>query len=62
MEETGFRKSSFCTDAHGCVEVRFGPASVDIRDAKTPDGALLTFDRAEWDAFVAGVMAGEFNR
>lgn len=62
MAENGFRKSSFCTDAHGCVEVRFGPAGVEIRDAKTPDSALLTFDRAEWSAFVAGVKAGDFDR
>jgi hypothetical protein len=32
-----------------------------IRDSKNPDAAPLRFTNAEWDAFVAGVEAGEFQ-
>jgi hypothetical protein len=60
-EEVAFRRSSFCTDAHGCVEVSIGNDRIRIRDSKDPDGAELTFDRAEWTAFVQGVQADEFS-
>ena len=58
-----FRRSSFC--GHGsCVEV--AAVSADeflVRDAKdlSPDAPVLRFDRAEWEAFVSGVLAGEFS-
>jgi Domain of unknown function (DUF397) len=61
MKEVTFRRSSFCTDAHGCVEVSIADDRVRIRDSKDPEGAKLTFDRAEWSAFVEGVKAGEFT-
>jgi hypothetical protein len=56
-----FRRSSFCTDAHGCVEVAVDSVEVRLRDAKHPDGPALVFDRPEWQAFLAGVKAGEFD-
>jgi hypothetical protein len=31
-----------------------------IRDSKDPDGAVLVFTSAEWEAFAAGVTAGDF--
>lgn len=61
MDHNTFRRSSFCTDAHGCVEVAVADGRVVVRDAKQADGPELTFDRAEWRAFVAGVKAGEFE-
>jgi hypothetical protein len=61
VDETTFRRSSFCTDAHGCVEVAIGADdTVRIRDSK-PDGAPLAFTATEWVAFLAGVKAGEFD-
>jgi hypothetical protein len=33
-----------------------------VRDSKDPDGAMLTFNAREWDTFVAGAKAGEFDR
>jgi Domain of unknown function (DUF397) len=62
MEEVTFRRSSWCTDAHGCVEVAMGEDRVTLRDVKDPEGARLVFDHAEWSAFVQGVKAGEFDR
>jgi hypothetical protein len=32
-----------------------------MRDAKNPDGPILYFTEAEWDAFVLGVKDGEFD-
>lgn len=31
-----------------------------LRDSKDPQGPVLRFTRQEWDAFVAGVGAGDF--
>jgi hypothetical protein len=60
-ESIDFRRSSFCTDAHGCVEVAVGKAAVRVRDSKGCGEQELTFTPAEWAAFVAGVKAGEFD-
>jgi Domain of unknown function (DUF397) len=58
-----FRKSSFCA-AGNCVEVAALPGDeIIVRDSKDtrPDAPRLSFTAAEWDAFVAGVVAGEFT-
>lgn len=56
-----WRRSSFCAD-HTCVETAQPDAgTVAVRDSKDPDGPILRFTRAEWDAFLAGVRAGEFD-
>lgn len=45
-----------------CVEVAFVEASqVFMRDSKVPEGPVLQFDTIAWEAFVAGVQAGEFD-
>jgi hypothetical protein len=47
----------------GCVEVDLTePHAVFVRDSKDPDGAILEFNEREWEAFVAGARAGEFDR
>ena len=44
-----------------CVEVaRIGDAFA-MRDSKDPDAGILTFSRPEWEAFVAGIRAGDFE-
>ncbi len=55
-----WRKSRFC-DSGACVEVAVTGGEVAIRDSKTSDGPILRFSRSEWDAFVAGVEAGDFQ-
>lgn len=55
-------KSSFSADSATCVEVHFGPDAVLVRDSKDRTGPVLSFTFGEWDAFVAGVKAGELNR
>ncbi len=46
-----------------CVEVAALPAgSVAVRDSKDRGGAVLRHPGAAWQAFVAGVKGGEFDR
>ena len=69
MDLTGarWRKSSYSSSNGGnCVEVaavaRSGSARVvAVRDSKDPDGPVLAFTHAEWQAFVRGVQAGELD-
>lgn len=58
-----FHRSTFCGPG-GCVEVAAQSAEVFlVRDAKNlgSNAPVLRFDRIEWDAFLAGVLAGEFS-
>lgn len=64
----GFRKSSFSGTCGSCVEVAMPgdqETIVKVRDDKladTPDGSpVLEFTRPEWQAFIDGVKAGEFD-
>jgi hypothetical protein len=46
----------------GCIGVAALPdGGVAVRDTKTADGPVLTFTADEWDAFLRGVAAGEFD-
>lgn len=68
-------KSSFSGDNGGnCVEVAELKDAVDgpghkaehadliaVRDSKDPDGPKLFFTPAEWEAFINGVKAEEFD-
>jgi hypothetical protein len=61
-----FRKSSRSNGSGGnqCVEVDLDAetGAVLVRDSKDPiTGCRLRFTDAEWDAFIAGVKAGEFD-
>jgi hypothetical protein len=56
-----WRKSPF-SGANGCVEVAFLPGQVAVRDSKRPGGPVLVFTAHEWDAFLSGARAGEFDR
>lgn len=55
----GWRTSSSCS-AGGCVEVAITPGLVQVRATGQDDA--LDFTCAEWDAFIAGVKNGEFDR
>jgi hypothetical protein len=61
VSEPKFVVSSRCHSG-GCVGVAALPdGGVAVRDTKTADGPVLTFTAAEWDAFLRGVAAGEFD-
>jgi hypothetical protein len=57
-----WRKSSYST-AHGnCVEVApLGDGRIAVRNSKSPDEKVVFFTRAEMDAWIKGVKAGEFD-
>ena len=71
MDLTGvtWLKSSFSGGKGGaCVEIAFVPGSkegsdqiIAMRDSKDPDGPVLVFTPAEWEAFTLGVQDGEFD-
>jgi hypothetical protein len=43
------------------VEVAMLEDGVALRDSRRPDGDVLFFTPAEWDAFVGGAKDGEFD-
>jgi hypothetical protein len=55
-----WRKSTRSTSG-ACVEIAPRPESILMRDSKDPDGPRLSFDRAAFATFIAGVQAGEFD-
>jgi hypothetical protein len=60
--DLGWRTSS-ASGQGDCVEVAFNRQDeVFVRHSKDPDGPVLRFTGAEWEAFVAGVRGGEFDR
>jgi hypothetical protein len=54
---TDWFKSSRSAENPACVEVRFVPAAIDVRDSKNPTGPTLTFSRAAWTKFVRPTTA-----
>lgn len=51
-DRTGWFKSSRSAENPACVEVRFVPDAIDVRDSKNPTGPVLTFPRAAWAKFL----------
>ncbi len=61
--EVNWKKSTRSGAAGHCVEVRGGDDLIQVRDTKdNGTGPILGFTGAEWDAFIAGAKAGEFDR
>lgn len=58
--ELAWHKSEFSGN-DGCVEVADLPDGKAVRDSKNPMAGMLTFTRGEWDAFLKGVRAGQFD-
>lgn len=58
---SGWRVSSFCGDG-ACVEVSAAAGRVAVRSSRPEQaGVVLVFTADEWDAFLAGVVRGEFD-
>jgi hypothetical protein len=56
-------KSSLSSYNGNCVEVAgLADDCIRVRHSKNPRGAILEFTTAEWDAFIGGVLGGEFDR
>jgi hypothetical protein len=54
-----WRKGKACGSS-ACVEVAKLGGTVYLRDSKKPLGPFLEFTPDEWEAFAAGVAAGDF--
>jgi hypothetical protein len=54
-------KKSTQSKANGCVEVLIDRQEVLVRDSKDELGPALSFTPVEWEAFIGGVRAGEFD-
>ena len=57
--QLAWQRSTRCASG-SCVEVAKIDTTYVMRDSKDPDGPILAFTKAEWDAFVSGVLAGDF--
>lgn len=56
-------KSSRSHGGKDCVEAaHLDNGHVGVRDSKNPAGPALVFTPGEWDAFIGGAKAGEFDR
>lgn len=55
-----WRKSSTSSTGE-CVEVAFGVDQILVRHSRDPGGPVLRFTKREWEAFLSGVRAGEFE-
>ncbi len=57
-----WRKSTRSGAQAECVEVATNvPGIVAVRHSQNPDGPVLVYTHAEWDAFVGGAKDGEFT-
>jgi hypothetical protein len=56
-----WQKSTFSGSGGTCVETAQVDGGVLVRDSKDPDGPRLGFDADEWNAFLRGAKAGEFD-
>lgn len=58
-----WRKSSFSGHAGGnCVEVApQADGTIAVRNSESPEAGTVFFTRAEMDAWLRGVKAGEFD-
>jgi Domain of unknown function (DUF397) len=60
---TRWFKSSLSFSNGQCVEVAGLPGGeVGVRNSKDPGGPVLRFTPDEWNCFIAGIHAGEFDR
>lgn len=55
-----FKKSTFSSNGD-CVEVGGVDDVIVVRDSKNPNGGTQSYTFDEWQAFINGVKAGEFD-
>jgi hypothetical protein len=54
-------KKSTKSAATNCVEVARVDNTFHVRNSNQPDAGVISFTQGEWDAFTAGVRAGELG-
>jgi hypothetical protein len=55
-----WKKATASSNA-GCVEVATAEEMILVRDSKDPQHLALAFTSKEWEAFLIGARAGEFD-
>lgn len=61
-EDLQWKKSTHSASGDQCVEVAsLSDGRRYVRHSKDPKAAMLAFTPGEWDAFLRGVKAGEFD-
>ncbi|SFK19094.1 protein of unknown function [Streptosporangium canum] len=65
LADVAWRISARSANGGGqCVEagpLADGSGRVAVRHSRHPDGEVIVYTRAEWEAFVGGVKDGEFD-
>ena len=62
QSDTHWVKSSLSFSNGNCVQVtRLPDGHVGVRHSQPPQGPVLRFTPAEWDAFLGGARNGEFD-
>ncbi|MBV9141101.1 MAG: DUF397 domain-containing protein [Pseudonocardiales bacterium] len=62
LSTAAWRKSSFSTGGGACVEVALlDDGRIAVRNSNDPDAEVVLFTRAEMNAWIKGVKAGEFD-
>ncbi|RCW39807.1 uncharacterized protein DUF397 [Halopolyspora algeriensis] len=62
LSKAAWRKSSFSTSGGNCVEVApLADGRIAVRNSNAPEAGTVLFTRAEMDAWIRGVKAGEFD-
>ena len=60
LSHVSWHKSSQ-SGVNGCVEVAIQDGKVVVRNSEDPQGPILVFTTARWQAFLDGVRNGEFD-
>lgn len=55
---SAWRKSSHSNASAECIEICCGESSVLVRDSHSRSGVMLSFERAQWSAFLERVRGG----
>jgi hypothetical protein len=62
LSTAAWRTSSFSNGGGECVEVALlDDGRTAVRHSNRPDAGVVLFTRAEMDAYIKGVKAGEFD-
>lgn len=61
FNDSDFRKASGTLMRRICVMVAHKDGAIAVRDSKDASKKTLIFNEKEWDIFIKGVKAGEFN-
>lgn len=57
-----FNVSSHARGAQNCVDVQqLADGTIQTRNSKRPEGAVIDYTKGEWAAFIQGVKEGKFD-